>query len=121
MTAEGHQVPPRGPAGPAWRLARIVSQCYNFPVIGDTIVSILQRLIDLGQGALSPAAAQTILQIHFGEADQARVRELASRSNSGTLTTEEAAEYDSYLAADDVLSLWQSKARLCLKNHPSAA
>jgi hypothetical protein len=90
-------------------------------VTGDTIVSILQRLIEAGQGSLSPAAAQTILQIHFGDADQARVRELASRSNDGTLTVEEAVEYDSYLAADEVLSLWQSKARLFLKNHSSAA
>lgn len=90
-------------------------------MIGDTIVSILQRLIDMGQGALSPAAAQSILQIRFGEADQARVRELAARSNNGTLTIEEAAEYDSFIAADDVLSLWQTKARLFLKNHPSAA
>ena len=90
-------------------------------MIGDTLVSILQRLIDAGQGALSPAAAQSILQIQFSEADQARVCELASRSNDGTLSAQEAVEYDNYLAAADVLSLWQSKARLFLKNHPSAA
>ena len=90
-------------------------------MLGDTIVSILHRLLHLDQGTLSPAAAQSILQIRFSEADQNRVRELAARSNSGTLTAQEAAEYDNYLAADDVLSMWQSKARLCLKNHPSAA
>ena len=90
-------------------------------MVGDTIVSILQRLIEAGDGALSPAAAKSILQIQFPEADQARVRELAARSAQGILTPEEAAEYDSYIAADDVLSLWQSKARLFLKGHPSAA
>ena len=90
-------------------------------MVGDTIVSILQRLIEVGQGALSPEAARSILQIQFSAADQARVQELASRSNGGVLTPEEAAEYDSFLAADDVLSLWQSKARRSLKNHPSAA
>lgn len=90
-------------------------------MVGDTIVSILRRLIDAGQGSLSPEAARSILQIQFSEADQARVRDLASRSNDGKLTPEEAAEYDSFLAADDVLSQWQSKARLSLKSHPSAA
>jgi hypothetical protein len=90
-------------------------------MVGDTIVSILRRLIDVGQGALSPDAARSILQIEFSEADQARVRELAARSNTGVMTPQEAAEYDSFLAADDVLSLWQSKARRSLKNHPSAA
>ncbi|HET6251876.1 MAG TPA: hypothetical protein VFE47_29595 [Tepidisphaeraceae bacterium] len=88
---------------------------------GDTIVSILQRLIDAGDGAVSPAAAKAILEMRFCDADQLRVRELASHSNAGTLTPEEAAEYDSYLAADDLLSLWHSKARIFLKNHPSAA
>ena len=90
-------------------------------MVGDTIVSILRRLIDVGQGALSPEAARSILQIQFSEEDQERVRELASRSNSGILTPKEADEYDSFLAAADVLSLWQSKARRGLKNHPSAA
>jgi hypothetical protein len=35
------------------------------------------------------------------------------------MTPQKAAEYDSFLAADDVLSLWQFKARRSLKNHPS--
>jgi hypothetical protein len=90
-------------------------------MVGDTIVSILQRLIDVGHGALSPAAAQSILDIHFSEADQTRVQELALLSNRGALTPEQAAEYDSYLAADDVLSLWQSRAKVFLKDHQSAA
>jgi hypothetical protein len=90
-------------------------------MVGDTIVSILRRLIEAGQGVIPPEAARSILELRFCDADLARVRELASRSNGGTLTAEEAAEYDSYLAADDVLSLWQSNARRSPKNHPSAA
>lgn len=68
--------------------------------------------------ALSPAIARAILELRFSDRDQARVSELASRSNFGTLTAQEAAEYDNYIAADDALSLWRSKARLCLKNQP---
>jgi hypothetical protein len=40
---------------------------------------------------------------HFGSHDAG----LASHSNGGVLMLEEAADYDSFLAADDVLSLWQ--------------
>jgi hypothetical protein len=90
-------------------------------MVGDTVVSILHRLIDADQGKLSPATAEAVLRIQFSQSDQDRVRELASKSNDGTLTPQEAAEYDSYLAVDDAISLWQSKARLLLNNHPSAA
>jgi hypothetical protein len=54
-------------------------------VIGDTTVSLLQRLIDACQGALSPAAAHSILQIQFGEADQARVREHGLKKGRPTM------------------------------------
>ena len=47
--------------------------------------------------------------------------ELGAKSNRGTLTAEEAEELDGYIAADDLLSFWQSKARLALKHHSSAA
>lgn len=88
---------------------------------GETPISILRRLIDPGQGDLSPAAAEAVLQIRFTDADQARVRELSDKCNQGTLTPQEAEEYDAYLAAADFLSLWKSKARLSLTRHPSAA
>jgi hypothetical protein len=88
---------------------------------GDTLISILRRLIDAGQGTLSPAAAEAVLQMRFTDTDQARVSELAAKSNMGTLNPEEAAEYDGYIGAADLLSLWKSKARYALKQHPSAA
>ena len=43
---------------------------------------------------------------------QARLGELADKSNRGVLTPAEAEEYDGYIAAADLLSLWHSKARL---------
>jgi len=42
------------------------------------------------------------------------MRELAIKSNHRTLTPQEADEYDGYIAAADLLSLWHSKARLAL-------
>jgi hypothetical protein len=50
-----------------------------------------------------------------------RMGELASKCSDGTLTPEEASEYDGFIAAADLLSLWKSKARLSLKRHTSAA
>lgn len=92
-----------------------------FAMLGETPLSILRRLIDPGQGDLSPAAAEAVLHFAFTDADQARMSELASKSNLGTLGESESAEYDAYIAAADLLSLWKSKARLSLKHHPSAA
>lgn len=88
---------------------------------GETPVSILRRLIEVEQGKLSIGAAEAILQIRFADADQARMSELADKSNEGSLSAQDADEYDAYLAAADLLSLWKSKARLSLKQHPSAA
>lgn len=88
---------------------------------GETALSILQRLIDPGRGNLSSAAAEAILQMCFADADQARMAALAAKSTQGTLTQAEADEYDGYIAAADLLSLWKSKARLSLQQHPSAA
>ena len=90
-------------------------------MLGETPLSILRRLIDPAHGNLSPAAAEAVLQIRFTETDQARLTELADKSNQGMLSSREADEYDAYLAAADLLSLWKSKARLSLKQHPSAA
>lgn len=87
----------------------------------ETPISILRRLIDAGGGDLSPAVAEAVLLIRFTDADQQRLSELGARSSDGTLSPEEADEYDAYLAAADLLSLWQSKARLSLKHHSSAA
>lgn len=78
---------------------------------GDTIISILRRFIDTEMGELSPAMAEAALSIRFPESDQARMSELAAIGNSRELTGDEAAEYDSYIAAADLLSLWKSQAR----------
>lgn len=88
---------------------------------GETTLAILRRVLDLNSGDLPAALAEAVLQIHFAESDQTRLGELASKSSRGTLTVEEAEEYDGYIAAADLLSLWKSKARLALKPHSSAA
>ncbi len=88
---------------------------------GETIISILRRLIDTGQGTLTPAAAEAVLHFRFTDSDQARMSELASKCGQGNLSPAEAEEYDGYIAAADLLSLWKSKARLSLGQRTTAA
>jgi len=42
---------------------------------------------------------------------QARIDELAAKANKGELTSEEDAEYKSYIEAADIIGIMQSKAR----------
>jgi hypothetical protein len=88
---------------------------------GDSIISILRRLIDPDRGDLKPGAAELVLQFKFEEGDQKRIDELATKCTSGELTPQEATEYDNYLAAADLLAVWKAKARLSLQHHSSAA
>lgn len=88
---------------------------------GDTIMSILARLIDPSTGSLSRAAAEAILEIRFSDEDDRRIAELAVRSTSGELTAEETREYEAYVEAVDLLALMQSKARVSLRQQTSAA
>ena len=90
-------------------------------MLGETMLAILRRVIELRSGTLSAAQAEAVLQMEFAEADHARIGELADKSNRGTLTPQEAEEYDGYIAAADLLSLWHSKARLALNSISSAA
>lgn len=91
------------------------------PMLGDTAISILRRLIDSQEEDLSAAAAEAVLHFHSTDQDQTRLSELAEKSSGGVLSPSEAQEYDEYLEAADLISLWKSKARLSLKHQTSAA
>jgi hypothetical protein len=67
---------------------------------------------------LSPEAAEFLLAIAFDEADKQRMQELAERSEAGTLTAEQQAEFDGYLHIGNLLAVMQSKARLALRRKP---
>jgi hypothetical protein len=64
---------------------------------------------------LSPEAAEYLLSIRFGDDDRDRMHQLAERSESGTLTDEERAEFDSYLRVGNLLAVMQSRARAVLR------
>jgi hypothetical protein len=66
-------------------------------------------------GELSAEAAAYLLSIRFAESDVDRMRQLAERSQTGELTVEERAEFDSYLHVGNLLAVIQSRARLALR------
>ena len=78
--------------------------------------SLLDQLTEPFAECLTAEAAQKIVALRADEAIQSRVDELADRANQGTLTPEEAAEYDRYLAAFHFVTVMQAKARRVFSN-----
>ena len=77
-------------------------------------MQLLDRILDPVADALTPEAARRIVGLK-GDADmQARLDELATKSNHGELTDEEQAEYKSYVDLIDLISVLQAKAQQVL-------
>ena len=76
---------------------------------------IFSRVIDPSNPTLTPDAAKAVLQLSYGEADHARMAELACKSNEGMLTPDERRELESYIFVGDVLAMLKSKARISLR------
>ena len=80
--------------------------------------AIWARLMKAQKHEVSPEAAEYLLSLAFEEGDRERMEHLAERSESGTLTNDESAEFDSYLRIGNMLAVMQSKARLALQRRP---
>jgi hypothetical protein len=77
--------------------------------------AIWARLMQAQKQEPSAEAAEFLLAVDFEERDQLRMLHLAERSNAGTLTPEEQAEFDGYLHVGNLLAVMKSKARLALE------
>jgi len=80
--------------------------------------AIWARLMQAQMNELSPEAAEFLLSMDFGEDDRQRMLQLAERSESGTLTTEEQTEFDGYLRIGNLLAVMRSKAPIALRIKP---
>ncbi len=87
----------------------------------NTEAAILGRLMQARDRGMSRDVAEYLLSIDFDADDTERMNALAERAREGNLTTEEAAELDSYLHVGSLLSILQSKARRLLKSEGSAS
>jgi hypothetical protein len=82
----------------------------------DKRTSIWSRLLNDGDRPIPPPVAEYILRLRFSEADDKRLEELADKCQLGTLTPDEQKEYEDFVKAGLVLSVWQSRARLSLRD-----
>ena len=87
----------------------------------NTEAAILGRLMQARDGGMRRDVAEYLLAIDFDADDTERMNALAERAREGNLTTEEAAELDSYLHVGSLLSILQSKARRLLKSEDPAS
>jgi hypothetical protein len=78
-------------------------------------VAIFGRLLSNAKGEMSPDLARYVLTLGFGDADQARMRELAARNQEGGLSPGEHDELLGYVKAGHLLALLHSQARKALK------
>lgn len=84
----------------------------------NTEAAILARVIQTGDGELTPDTARYFLSIRLPSSDEDRVNDLSAMARAGTLTESEGQELDSYLHVGSLLAIMQSRARLLLKRAP---
>jgi hypothetical protein len=81
----------------------------------STEAAIWTRIVQPENGDLPREAARTLLDLDFGPADRRRMEELAEKAGSGSLTTSERKDAETYNRVAHLLALLQSKARQSLQ------
>jgi hypothetical protein len=92
---------------------------YNGDISNGT--SIIERIIEPQRGGFSTEHAGYGLSLNFSAEEQARYAQLAGKVQENALTEQEDAELNEFLAANALLTVLQSKARISLKKHNPAA
>jgi hypothetical protein len=83
--------------------------------------SVLERIIEPHTGGFSDEHARYVLSLDFSSEEQTHYAGLAVKAQDGDLTEQEEAELDEFVAANALLTILQSKARISLKKHNPAA
>jgi hypothetical protein len=81
--------------------------------------TLLDQIVTPFAECLTPAAAEKVVAQRADAQTQARLDELAAKANRGTLTEEEAHDYDRILAAFHFVTILQARARKLLRNNPA--
>ena len=79
----------------------------------------LSKLLDPVTDCFTPDVAKRVAELQADADVQARIDDLADRANEGLLSEDEAAEYDAYIQAMDVIAVLQARARMLLSNDHS--
>lgn len=62
-------------------------------------------------------SARHLVELRADSAAQGRIEELAAASSAGSLSPEDRAEYEAYVAANSFIAILQSKARALLERN----
>ena len=81
---------------------------------------VLSQLLEPVGQMMPVAFARDLAGLRAAPDVQARINELADKSNEGELTEEERAEYAAYIDAFDVIAILQAKARSVLAKQPNS-
>ena len=73
--------------------------------------SWLDKLLDPVSACFTPETARALVALPSNDEVRARVTELGAKADAGTLTPEEAREYDTFIEAGDIIAALQLKAR----------
>ena len=80
---------------------------------------LLNPLLEPIARCFTPESAREVLNAHSSEVALQRAEELAEKSQRGTLTPDERAEYRVFVEVGDLVALLKAKARRYLAEHPS--
>ena len=82
----------------------------------STAHSVLDELLDPIGACFTPEVAEQLVQLRAPESVQARMEELAKKSDEGALSDSEREEYETFVSAGTFVAILQSKARRLLKD-----
>lgn len=87
----------------------------NVGVAKQTGATILSRALERKGRPVPPEGARFILELRIREEDRQRMLELLARQQEGRITAVDRDELESYIQADNVLSILKAQALLALK------
>jgi len=85
----------------------------------STARTALDELLEPLGACLTVEVAEELANLRAPESAQARIEELARKSEDGTLSISEREEYDALVSAGNFIAILQSKARRLLKDRPA--
>ena len=85
----------------------------------STAHTALDELLEPLGACLTAEVAERLANLRASESAQARMEELARKSEDDTLSDSEREEYDALVSAGTFIAILQSKARRLLKDPPA--
>ena len=80
-----------------------------------TGATVLSRALEMRSGDIPPEGARFLLGLGIREEDRERMLELLAKQQRGEITAAEREDLESYVEADNVLSILKAHAILALK------